>query len=233
MKAVSIIAILLLLAANALALLLAFNTFALPAGWDAIIQAHPLQGATLTPVLTALVPWVLVASLALGVIALIGVAATRTAPGEAEAPAPVAEAVRPAPPPPLPANQAEAEIVSFLGLLQAKGRLVDFLMDNINAYNDAQVGAAARVVHAGCKSVLDEHFRIVPLRTEAEQSKVEVPADYAADEYRLLGKIAGQPPFTGALVHHGWKTDFVKLPTILRGSPDRLPAIAPAEVELK
>jgi hypothetical protein len=35
------------------------------------------------------------------------------------------------------------------------------------------------------------------------------------------------------LVHHGWKTDAVNLPRILRNSTDRLPTIAPAEVELK
>jgi hypothetical protein len=136
---------------------------------------------------------------------------------------------------PVPAktNQAEAEIVSFLATLQAKGRLVDFLMDDINAYNDAQVGAAARVVHAGCKTVLNEHFRIHPVREGAEKSTVEVPANYPADEYRLLGKISGQAPFSGVLVHHGWKTDFVKLPTILRGAENRLPTIAPAEVELR
>ena len=66
-----------------------------------------------------------------------------------------------------PASNADAEIVHFLAMLQEKGRLVDFLMDDINAYNDAQVGAAARVVHAGCKGVLQEHFNIHPLRTEA------------------------------------------------------------------
>jgi hypothetical protein len=111
--------------------------------------------------------------------------------------------------------------------------LVDFLMDDINAHDDAQVGAAARVVHAGCKAALEEHFRIRPLREESEGSKVRVAAGYSADEYRLLGKISGPAPFSGVLVHHGWKTDTVKLPRILRGSTDRLPAIAPAEVELK
>ena len=131
------------------------------------------------------------------------------------------------------ASQADGEIVSFLAMLQAKGRLVDFLMDDINAHDDAQVGAAARVVHAGCKAVLEEHFRIRPVREESEGSKVQVPAGYSADEYRLLGKISGPAPFSGVLVHHGWKTDTVKLPRILRSSTDRLPAIAPAEVELK
>src|SRR3954447_26418911 len=231
MKAVALIAILLLLAANIVALLLAQHLITLPPGWEAAILSPQANAAALPPVVIALLPYLLIVTLALGLIALIATAAiSRRA--AVPPPAPVAEAVRPAPPPVM-ANQAEAEIVSFLGLLQAKRRLVDFLMDNINSYNDAQVGAAARVVHAGAKSVLDEYFRIVPIRAEQEGARVEVPASYAADEYRLLGRISGDPPFTGALVHHGWKTDFVKLPTILRGTADRLPAIAPAEVELK
>jgi hypothetical protein len=106
-------------------------------------------------------------------------------------------------------------------------------MDDINAYDDAQVGAAARVVHSGCKAALLEHFRIAPVRAESEGSRVVVAAGFRPDEYRLLGKISGPAPFSGVLVHHGWKTDVVNLPRVLRGSNDRLPAIAPAEVELK
>jgi hypothetical protein len=136
-------------------------------------------------------------------------------------------------PPPEPPRDADAEVVHFLGMLQEKGRLVDFLMDDINPYSDAQVGAAARVVHGGCKGVLEEHFSIQPVRTEAEGSKVQVPAGYAAGEYRLVGRIAGAAPFSGVLVHRGWKTDKVKLPQLLRGADDPLPAIAPAEVEVK
>jgi hypothetical protein len=232
MKAVSIVAILLLLVANAAALLLAFHFVALPQDLAAYVVAPQSNVATLPPSVSAVQPTVLVASFALGLIALIGILLAPTIAEPAPPTAPVAEAVRPAPPVPA-TTQADAEIIGFLAMLQAKGRLVDFLMDNINAYPDAQVGAAARVVHAGCKSILDECFRIQPIRAEPEQSKVEVPAGYGADEYRLLGKIGGQAPFTGTLVHHGWKTDFVKLPTMLRSSSDRLPAIAPAEVELK
>ncbi len=145
---------------------------------------------------------------------------------------PAAEPARPAPER-LQASRADAEIVYFLAMLQEKGRLVDFLMDDINAYSDAQVGAAARVVHAGLKGVLQEHFSINPVRREEEGSTVQVPAGYSADEYRLVGKIAGSAPFSGVLVHRGWKTDSVKLPQVLSGAADRLPAIAPAEVEVK
>ncbi len=224
MKAVSIIAVLLGLAANAFALLPAAGAY-----------QHVLSFDALLPLASAYQFDVLCAALVLGLVALISIAVTRRPKREAGRAA--AQPAQPLPAPPLPApppaNQAEAEIVSFLATLQAKGRLVDFLMDDINAFNDAQVGAAARIVHAGCKAALQEHFRITPVRPEAEGATVQVPAGYAADEYRLLGKISGQAPFSGVLVHRGWRTDQVKLPRILHDSTDRLPTIAPVEVELK
>jgi hypothetical protein len=130
------------------------------------------------------------------------------------------------------ATQADAEIVNFLSILQEKGRLVDFLMDDIAGYEDAQVGAAARVLHEGCKAVLLEHFGIRPMREESEGSKVTVPLGYAPEDYRLVGRISGEAPFTGTLVHHGWRTEWVKLPRLIRVGSDQPPAIAPAEVEL-
>jgi hypothetical protein len=128
---------------------------------------------------------------------------------------------------------AEAEVVAFLATLQERGRLVDFLQDDITAYSDAQVGAAARVVHQGCKAVLNEYFRIVPVRAENEGSNVTVIAGYDANEYRLVGKISGQAPFSGTLVHRGWKTESVQLPRVLRADDDRFLTLAPAEVELR
>lgn len=203
MRAVSIMAVLLLLVANAVELL---------------------------PGAGAFQPYLAGGTLALGIVALVTILAGRgpaanTASAAAEAARPVAVETR--------ASQADAEIVNFLAMLQARGRLVDFLMDDINAHDDAQVGAAARVVHAGCKTALLEHFRISPVRAESEGSTVQVAAGYSPDEYRLLGKISGPAPFSGVLVHHGWKTDAVNLPRVLRSSTNRLPAIAPAEVELR
>jgi hypothetical protein len=136
-------------------------------------------------------------------------------------------------PPPPAANQAEAEIVAFVGLLQDKGRLVDFLMEDVNSYDDTQVGAAARVVHQGCRAVLNEHFKISPVSDAEEGSQITLPADYAADEYRLTGKISGNPPFKGTLLHKGWKADSVKLPRIVNTNENCLPSIAPAQVEVK
>ena len=202
MKAIATIAVLLLVVVNARELLPAASAF----------QMY-LSGVAVALSLVALVA------------ILVGRAPSpdnRSASAEAARPVPVTSR----------ANQAGAEIVSFLAILQAKGRLVDFLMDDINAHDDAQVGAAARVVHAGCKSALVEHFQISPVRAESEGSRVQVAAGYSPDEYRLVGKISGPAPFSGVLIHHGWKTDAVNLPRVLRSSSNRLPAIAPAEVEL-
>jgi hypothetical protein len=196
----------------------------------AVLLLLVTNAVELLPGTSAFQPYLSGGALALGIVALVAILADRRPTADTGGTA--AEAARPVAVTPR-TSQADAEILSFLAILQARGRLVDFLMDDINAHDDAQVGTAARVVHAGCKAVLQEHFRICPVREESEGSTVQVAAGYAADEYRLLGRISGPAPFSGVLVHHGWKTDGVNLPRILRSSTDRLPTIAPAEVELK
>ena len=195
----------------------------------AVLLLVAVSGAATGTAAEPVRPYLSEATLAIAILVLIGGFASRQ---KAPPRKPVVEPVRPAPTEP-EASRANAEIVHFLAMLQERGRLVDFLMDDINPYSDAQVGAAARVVHAGCRGILQEHFSINPVRTEQEGSMVEVPAGYSADEYRLVGKIVGSAPFSGMLVHRGWKTDMVKLPQLLRGTADQLPAIAPAEVEVK
>ncbi len=128
--------------------------------------------------------------------------------------------------------RAEADVIHFLALLQEKGRLVDFLMDDVTSYDDAQVGAAARVVHQGCQSVLQEHLSITPIAAEAEGTAVSLPAGYAAADYRLLGNVSGEPPYEGTLVHQGWRAGKVTLPQTVNQDDDRLPNIAAAQVEL-
>jgi hypothetical protein len=148
-------------------------------------------------------------------------------------PAPKPAPVLPVQPPAPATNQAEAEIAAFVALCQEKGRFVDFLMEELTTYEDVEVGAAARVVHQGCRQVLQEHFKMAPISDAAEGTQVTIPAGYAADEYRLIGKLSGDPPFVGTLIHKGWRTQSVKLPRLVNAVGKRLPAIAPAEVELK
>jgi uncharacterized membrane protein len=196
----------------------------------AVLLLVAASAAALFPIAEPIRQYLPFVTLALAILVLIGALAQPRRNISPQAPA--AEPARPAPARPQPGN-GDAGIVHFLAMLQEKGRLVDFLMDDINSYSDAQVGAAARIVHDGCKGVLQECFTINPVRSEQEGSTVQVPAGYSADEYRLVGKIAGSAPFSGVLVHRGWKTNMVKLPQLLRDAADPLPAIAPAEVEVK
>jgi hypothetical protein len=169
-------------------------------------------------------------TLVAAILSVIFVALTDSNKGPVASPAP-APSPATVPPPPPAAASAEAEIVAFFGLLQEKGRLVDFLMDDITPYDDAQVGAAARVVHQGCREVLREHFEIAPVCASEEGGTVTVPVGEESADYRLVGRISGEPPFSGTLVHKGWKTKSVKLPRVVASK--RLPALTPAEVELR
>jgi hypothetical protein len=123
----------------------------------------------------------------------------------------------------------EAVAVKTLAILQAEGRLLDFLSEEIDGYADADVGAAVREVHRGCKKALRDHFELAPVRTEEEESKVTVPAGFNPSELRLVGNVVGQPPFSGTLKHKGWRAQVVRLPQI---AADDALVIAPAEIEV-
>lgn len=131
---------------------------------------------------------------------------------------------------------SDEDIVSFLGLLQQKGRFLDFLMDDVTKYPDAQIGAAARVVHQGCAGVVREYFDIAPVHAGQEGGSLTLGQDYDAHEYRLLGRVTGEPPFRGRVLHRGWKTTGVHLPEkVETNHTSKLSSrgiIAPAEVEL-
>jgi hypothetical protein len=145
-------------------------------------------------------------------------------PAPAPAPAPAA-----APAPTMKAASPETAL-QLLGLLQRDARFIDFVEEDIAGYQDAEIGAAARLVHKGCRATLREHFTIVPVRQEAEGSRVTLPEGFDATAIRLAGNVVGKAPFTGTISHRGWKVTEVRLPT-LTGSHDAS-VIAPAEVEL-
>lgn len=120
--------------------------------------------------------------------------------------------------------------LQLLGLLQRDGRFIDFLEEDVTQYTDAQIGAAARVVHEGCRKVLREHVVLDPVRTEQEGVRVTLPPGFDAAAVRLTGNVSGQPPFTGTLVHRGWRAADVRLPQLSSTHDTRI--LAPAEVEL-
>ena len=139
-------------------------------------------------------------------------------PGRAEAERPLLKEAEP--------NAA----LQLLVLLQQEGRFVDFLEEDVAGYSDSEVGAAARVVHEGCRKTLKEHLVIEPVRSELEGTRITLAEGFDSSAVRLTGNVVGQAPFTGNLTHRGWRVTEVKLPKIAAGHD--LSVLAPAEVEL-
>lgn len=131
------------------------------------------------------------------------------------------------------AEEKHAEAIQLLSLLQEKGRLLDFLMEDISRAQDAQVGAAARVVHEGCRELLGRYFKIEPVHEAAENSLVKLPKGYAVGDYRLSGKFEDRAQIEGYLRHHGWKLSELKLPELKRRENGQWPPLAPAQIEVK
>ena len=123
-----------------------------------------------------------------------------------------------------------ASALQLLAILQREGRFVDFLQEDVSGFSDADIGAAARVVHEGCARALGEVVKLVPIRTESEGAKVELPKGFDAASIRVTGKVVGEPPYTGALAHHGWRAESVELPQTNEGHDPHI--VAAAEVEL-
>lgn len=120
--------------------------------------------------------------------------------------------------------------LALLALLQREGRLVDFLRESLDAYADADIGAAARDVHRGCKKVLEQCFTLEAVMPGAEDDKVSVPRGFDPTEVRLIGEAKGEAPFAGTLRHHGWRATKAQLPALADGVDRAI--VAPAEVEV-
>jgi len=145
--------------------------------------------------------------------------------------APPAAAATPAAAPPVSTTAAEtAGAVYSLTLLQRHGRLIDFLQEDIDVYDDAQIGAAVRQIHRGCRKVLAEHFDVQAVRSESEGSKLTIESGFDPSAIRLTGSISGEPPFAGILQHKGWRAAKVQLPE--RHAKLDASIIQPAEVEV-
>jgi hypothetical protein len=136
----------------------------------------------------------------------------------------VEPAAEPAAPPPSPVSA-----LRLLALLQQEGRLIDFLEEDIGSYGDAQVGAAVRAIHSGCRNALHERMKIERIYEEEDGAAIEVGPGFDPAAVRLTGNVHGKPPFRGTLQHGGWRASQVSLPVIADLDPTIL---APAEVEL-
>lgn len=117
-----------------------------------------------------------------------------------------------------------------IALFQKKGRLIDFLQEDITIYDDSQIGSAVRNIHKGCQEVLKEHFVLEPVIDEQDEARVTISEGFDPSAIRLTGNVVGSPPFNGILRHCGWKIVSVNMPGISKDQD--LSVIEPAEVEI-
>lgn len=119
----------------------------------------------------------------------------------------------------------------LLSVLQREGRLVDFFEEDLNLYEDAQIGAAVRSIQDNCKKNINKSLSPQPVLEKNEGDTVTVPADFDSAAIKLTGNVSGEPPFKGILRHRGWRAAKLELPTLSVTQDPRI--IAPAEVEIQ
>ena len=132
--------------------------------------------------------------------------------------------------PKAPEPTAPESALQLLQLLQKEARFIDFVQEELQNFSDAEIGAAARVVHEGAKRTLSKHITLSPIRSEDEESRLTLDKGFDAQQVRLTGKVVGEAPYTGTLLHRGWRVERVDLPLLVEGHNPYV--VAPAEVEL-
>ncbi len=118
----------------------------------------------------------------------------------------------------------------LFSMMQREGRLMDFLAEDLDQYEDSQIGSAVRAIHANCVQIVREYLDPRPIMAQAEGERVTVDVDFDPGAIKLTGKVVGEPPFSGIIRHKGWQVGKVKLPKL--SGRQNAEIIAPAEVEL-
>lgn len=128
-------------------------------------------------------------------------------------------------------NMKKRLFVHVLSTLQKEGRLLDFFNEQLDRYDDAQIGAAVRQVHENCTKTLSKYVSLEPVMDAGEGETVTIEAGFDPAEVKLTGNVVGDPPFKGVLRHKGWKTSKLDIPTLSKQENPGI--IAPAEVEIE
>ena len=113
----------------------------------------------------------------------------------------------PVPAPPPPPQPKRSDALTLLETLQREARLLDFVMEEIDSYSDAQVGGAVREVHRGCREVISRLFAVHSVVDLAEGSQFEVTSETDSARVRLAGNVSESRPLSGELVHAGWQVE--------------------------
>ena len=139
-------------------------------------------------------------------------------------------ASRPTAPAPPPAITASDGALQILSILQRDSRLLDFLMEDIAAYSDDQIGAAVRELHDQCRDAVSRYVSLQPVIDGVEGTFTQTPSK-DPNLVKFVGNVPATPPSGGILRHKGWRAAKVDLPAV----PARQDAtiLAPAEIEIE
>lgn len=118
----------------------------------------------------------------------------------------------------------------LLSVLQREGRFVDFLQEDIEIYEDDQIGAAVRNIHRNCRKVISKNLPIKPIAEGNEGEEITVEKGFDPDAIKLTGRVTGEPPFRGIIRHKGWRAQKLELPDLSAIKDPTI--ISPAEVEI-
>ncbi len=128
-------------------------------------------------------------------------------------------------------EEGDLSHLRLLSYLQHAGRLVDFLKEDISEFQDAQVGAAVKKIHEACSASLEELVAIRPCLSGQEGEQITIAKGYDPSAIKVVGKVKGEPPYQGTIMHRGWKAQKRSLP---KGQGDHIKDIIyPAEVEVR
>lgn len=130
------------------------------------------------------------------------------------------------------AEDSTDRAVQLLSLLQRDGRLVDFLCEDIAPYQDEQIGAAVRELHANCRKALEQYVTLEPVIDGEEDRPVTVQEGFDPAAVKLVGNVTGRAPLRGLLRHRGWRVAKLNLPSLPPEGAGR-EVVAPAEVEIQ
>jgi hypothetical protein len=146
------------------------------------------------------------------------------------APGPATRATAAAPVKTEPQAPPHAAALQLLAILQRDSRLVDFLMEDIGAYEDDQIGAAVRSLHDQARDSLRRYLSLEPVIDGVEGAFTRAAGGDPA-LVKFIGNVPAKRPEGGVLRHKGWRAAKVDLPAV---NPKQDAAIiAPAEIEIE
>jgi hypothetical protein len=141
-----------------------------------------------------------------------------------------AAAAKPSAAAPAPAATTSDGALQMLGILQRDSRLLDFLMEDVAAYTDDQIGAAVRELHDQCRDSVSRYVTLQPVIDGVEGTFVQAPSK-DPNLVKFVGNVPAKPPSGGTLRHKGWRAAKVDLPALAAKQDATI--LAPAEIEIE